>query len=306
MFREFQRHDVPPGGQGTAMKRRALYLGANPPGTVSLGLDEEVRAILQELRSARYRCFDLVARWPSEASDLVRELREASPAIVHLSGHACKPGGCAGEPGAAYRDVKVDVKVDRTSALEGGGGLALHARDGSVHVVSYDLVREIFELAGSSVKLVVLTACNTEPLASLLLEHVDCAVGIDGPIGDRAALEFSKGLYAALGDGAAVDQAFLAGRLAIRCAGLPDAERPTLKVRDGVDASRVVLAVIPRRRKPRARRTIVIRARSRRDRRATARRHRARRRRWRRRARGLRRARLARRPGGRARARAGG
>lgn len=284
------------------MKRRALYLGANPPGTVSLGLDEEVREILQELRSARYRCFDLVARWPSEASDLVRELRDASPAIVHLSGHACKPGGSAGEPGTAYRDVK----VDRTSALEGGGGLVLHARDGSVHVVSYDIVRQIFELAGSSVKLVVLTACNTEPLASLLLQHVDCAIGIDGPIGDRAALEFSKGLYAALGDGAAVDQAFLAGRLAIRCAGLPDAERPTLRVRDGVDASRVVLAVIPRRRKPRARRTAVIRARSRRDRRASARRHRARRRRWRRRARGLRRARLARRSGGRARARAGG
>jgi CHAT domain-containing protein len=287
------------------MKRKALYLGANPPGTVSLGLDEEVRAILGELRSARYRCFDLVARWPGEASDLVRELREASPAIVHLSGHACKPGGRAGEPGTAYRDVQIDV-LDRTSGIEGEGGLVLHARDGSLHVVSYALVQQIFELAGSSVKLVILTACNTATLASLLIAHVDCAIGIDGPIGDRAALEFSKGLYAALGDGAAVDQAFLAGRLAIRCAGLPDADRPTLEVRDGVDASRVVLAVIPRRRKPRTRRTTVSRARSRRDRRATARRHRARRRRWRRRARGLRRARLARRPGGRARARAGG
>jgi len=233
-----------------AVRRKVLYLGANPPGTVNLGLDDEVRAIRQELRSARYRCFDLVAYWTSEASDLIRELRESMPTIVHLSGHACKAGGHAGAPRTAYRDVLVDHAPD----IAGGGGLVLQARDGSPRVVPYDVVKKIFQLAGSSVKLVVLTACNTEPLASMLLEHVDCAIGIDGPISDRAALEFSKGLYAALGDGAAVEQAFHAGCLAILCEDLPEAERPTLKVRDGVDARHVVLAAIPRRRPPRGRR----------------------------------------------------
>lgn len=230
------------------MRRKVLYLGANPPGTVNLGLDDEVRAIRQELRSARYRCFDLVAYWTSEASDLIRELRESMPTIVHLSGHACKAGPVAAT-GPAYRDAV----VDHASGIAGVGGLVLHARDGSPHVVRYDLVKKIFELAGSSARLVVLTACNTEPLASLLLEHVDCVIGIDGPISDRAALEFSRGLYAALGDGAAVAQAFEAGCVAIQCAGLPEAGRPTLKVRDGVDARHTVLAVIPRRSKPRAR-----------------------------------------------------
>jgi hypothetical protein len=227
------------------VRRKVLYLGANPPGTVSLGLDDEVRAIRQELRSARYRCFDLVAYWTSEAHDLVRELRESMPALVHLSGHACKAGDLTAT-GTADRDVRVEPPSD----IAGGGGLVLHARDGSLHVASYALVKKIFELAGSSVRLVVLTACNTEPLASLLLEHVDCVIGIDGPIGDRAALEFSKGLYAALGDGAAVARAFEAGCLAIQCAGLPGAERPALKIRDGVDARHVVLAAIPRRRPP--------------------------------------------------------
>jgi hypothetical protein len=231
--------------------RKALYLGANPPGTVSLGLDDEVRAIKQELRSARYRCFDLVAYWASEASDLIRELRASMPTIVHLSGHACKAGGHGGAAGTPCRDVG----VDHASGIAGGGGLVLHARDGSVHVVSYALVKKIFELAGSSARLVVLTACNTEPLASLLLEHIDCVIGIDGPISDRAALEFSKGLYAALGDGAAVAQAFEAGCLAIQCAGLPELARPMLKVRAGVDARHVVLAAIPRQRKPRTRRS---------------------------------------------------
>src|SRR3954469_4325070 len=197
MSREPWQHNIPLWRlRGLSVRRKALYLGSNPPGTVSLGLDEEVRAIKRELRSARYRCFDLVAYWASEANDLVRELRESTPSIVHLSGHACKAGGRPGAPVTAYRDVFVDpgagAGICASAGIEGGGGLVLHAGDGSVQVVSYKLVKKIFALAGSSVKLVVLTACNTEPLASLLLEHVDCAIGIDGPIGDRAALEFSK------------------------------------------------------------------------------------------------------------------
>ena len=106
------------------MKRKVLYLGATPPG-MTLGLDQEVRAIRQELRSAQYR-FELVPCWVSEASDLVRELRESTPAIVHLGGHACAP------------------------SIESEGGLVLHARDGALHILSYSLVKKIFELAGSS------------------------------------------------------------------------------------------------------------------------------------------------------------
>src|SRR5690349_17022495 len=136
MSREFWRQVVSGGSDGpdepggAAVSRKVLYLGANPPGTVSLGLDEEVRAIEQEFRAARYRCFDLRASWASEANDLVRELRESMPTIVHLSGHACKLGGRGKAPQAAHRDVL----VDHTSDLSGGGGLVLQARDGSPRV----------------------------------------------------------------------------------------------------------------------------------------------------------------------------
>jgi hypothetical protein len=197
-----------------------LYLGANPPGTAPLELYDEARTIKRELREARHRCFELVSCWASEAYDLLRELRESLPVIAHLGVHGCEDAECE-------------------------GGLVLHARDGSIHVVSYELVRKIFELVGSSVKLVVVTACATEPLARLLLAHVDCAIGMDGPITDPAALAFTRGLYAAIGDGASIDRAFRAGCLAIQCAGLPGEDRPKLKVRDGVDASQIVLAAIP-------------------------------------------------------------
>jgi len=153
---------------------KILYLGANPPGTAPLRLHDEERAIKLELRSARHRCFDLVSCWASEADDLIRELREAMPVIAHVSGHGCEGGERPPAEHGAPRDAVVDP------APEAGceGALVLHARDGSVHVVPYELVRKMFELAGSSVKLVVLTACATEPLARRLAAHVDCAIAM--------------------------------------------------------------------------------------------------------------------------------
>lgn len=222
------------------MRRKVLYFGAHAPGTVILGLGDEVGVIDEQLRTARYRCLDVQASWVSEANDLVRALSESTPAIVHLACPVCTASGG-------------DVVADRASAMENVAGLVLHGPDGSVHVVSYALVKQIFRCAGSSVRLVVLTACSTESLTSLLREHVDCVIGIEGLISDRAALEFSRGLYAAIGDGASVAQAFDAGCLAIQRAGLTEAGRPVLKTRSGVDARHVVLAVIPRRRPPRGR-----------------------------------------------------
>jgi len=241
------------------VRRKVLYFGAHAPGTVILGLGDEVGAIDEELRTARYRSLEVEACWVREDDDLVRALHASRPAIVHLSCPVCEASGRERVAGPSYRDVRGDraSEIERNEMRDGdpdGAGLVLHGPDGSLHVVSYAVMRQIFERAASSVRLVVLTACNTEPLASLLREHVDCVIGIDGLISDRAALEFSRGLYAALGDGVAVGTAFQAGRLAILCAGLPDADRPVLKVREGVDARQVVLAVIPRRRPPRGRR----------------------------------------------------
>lgn len=233
MSREPWRQDISRGPRcapGPAVTHKVLYFGAHAPGTVILGLGDELGAIDEELRTARYRCLAVEACWVSEANDLVRALSESTPAIVHLACPVCTASG-----------------------RQEGAGLVLHGPDGAVHVVSYALVNQIFERAGSSVKLVVLTACSTEPLASLLREHVDCVIGIDGPISDRAALEFSRGLYAAIGDGASVAQAFDVGCLAIQRAGPHEAGRPTLEVRPGVDARHVVLAVVPRRRPPRGR-----------------------------------------------------
>jgi hypothetical protein len=234
------------------MRRKVLYFGAHAPGTVILGLGDEVGAIAEELRNARNRCLDVEACWVSEADDLVRELSASTPAIVHLSGPVCEASG-RHAAGTAHRAEQDRAQGEPGAGDPDGAGLVLLGPEGSVQLISYAVMKQIFARAAASVRLVVLTACNTEPLASLLREHVECVIGIDGLISDRAALEFSRGLYAAICDGASVAQGFDAGCLAIQCAGLPEAERPTLKVRPGVDARHVGLAVIPRRRPPRDR-----------------------------------------------------
>jgi hypothetical protein len=201
--------------------RKVLYLGASPPGVDPLAVEEEDRAIRRELRAAKHRDLELVSYWASNPNDLMDELRASTPVIVHFGCHGCKGGGRVSD--AEY------------------GGLVLHARNGAIHVVSFELVTKMVELAGSSVRLVVVTACASEMLASMLLDHVDCAIGIEGAISDQAAVEFSRGLYAAIGDGASVEYAFQAGCVAIQCAGLSDADCVRLKVRDGVDVRQLVL-----------------------------------------------------------------
>jgi len=95
------------------------------------------------------------------------------------------------------------------------------------------------------VKLVVLNACYSEVQAEALLAHVDCVVGMGGSIHDDAARNFAIGFYGGLGERESVAAAYKQGRAAISLEGLRDSDRPQLKVRDGVDPSRFILAADP-------------------------------------------------------------
>jgi hypothetical protein len=72
----------------TATKKHViLFLAANPSNTGRLALDREARSIHVELKRSGYRDrFDFVTRWAAEPLDLLRELRELKPTIVHFSG----------------------------------------------------------------------------------------------------------------------------------------------------------------------------------------------------------------------------
>jgi hypothetical protein len=112
----------------------------------------------------------------------MRELRELKPTVVHFSGH----GGAQmpRAPGAAQcRDI---VAASDSSGPE-QHGLYFQDATGAARGVSAYAIAQTLGAAGASVKLVVLNACFTEPIAAALVAHVDCVAGMSGSIRDGAA-----------------------------------------------------------------------------------------------------------------------
>jgi CHAT domain len=195
------------------MKHTILFLAANPRGTDQRALDHEASAIRRELKRSGYReRFKLVTRWAAEPLDLLRELRELKPAVVHFSGHG------------------------------GHVGLVFQAANGNAQRVSPAAIAETFGAAGASVRLVVLSACQSDAAVEALLAHVDCIVGMSGALNDDMARAFAIGFYGALGEHESVAAAYRNGNAAISLEGLSVVDRPRLRVRAGVDASQIILA----------------------------------------------------------------
>jgi CHAT domain len=224
----------------TTKKHVILFLAANPRDTGRLALDREARSIHVELKRSGYRDrFDFVTRWAAEPIDLLRELRELRPTIVHFSGHGACPS-TATDPSQG-RDVVVPA------APSGGEsrGLVFEGSNGASRVVTPEAIAQTFGAVDAPVRLVLLNACYTAPIAEALLAHVDCVVGMTGAIHDDAARSFAIGFYGGLGEYESVAAAFRQGAAAISLEGLPDGDRPQLLVGAGCDAAQLILAATP-------------------------------------------------------------
>ena len=225
--------------QRPPMKHTILFLAANPLGTDRLALDREARAIQVELERSGFRDrFELVTRWAAEPLDLLRELRKLKPTVVHFSGH-----GTAGVVGHVsgpqpHRDVDIESGHDGSPRP----GLFFQGSDGGPQLVSTEALEATFGAAGSSVQLIILSACYSELNAQALLRHVGCVVGMSGTIADDAARSFAIGFYGGLGEHESIAAAYAQGCAAISLQGLSDHDRPKLAVRAGIDADKLVLA----------------------------------------------------------------
>jgi WD40 repeat protein len=225
-----------PQARKTMKKHVILFLAANPRDTGRLALDREARSIHLELKRSGHRDrFDFVTRWAAEPLDLLRELRELKPTIVHFSEHGDGSVTATAEA-ASGRGIAAPAPAG------GLGGLYFHSATGGLQVVTPEAIIETFGAVSAQVRLVVLNACYTAPIAEALRAHVDCVVGMSGAIHGDAARSFAIGFYGGLGEHESVAAAFRQGRAAIHLDGLPDADRPQLRVRDGFDASQLILA----------------------------------------------------------------
>jgi hypothetical protein len=183
--------------------KKILILTANPKNSDQLRLDEEVREIQAGLERAKRRDeFEIVSRWAVRTEDLRRSLLDLEPQIVHFSGHGV-----------------------------GRDGLALEDSAGKAQLVSAAALARLFGLFKDKLECVLLNACYSEVQAEAIHQQIDCVIGMNQAIGDRAAINFAVGFYDALGAGRCYGDAFEFGCSAIDLEGIPASATPVLKQR---------------------------------------------------------------------------
>ncbi|MBW4472727.1 MAG: CHAT domain-containing protein [Lyngbya sp. HA4199-MV5] len=201
-----------------------LVLAANPKGTPSLRLGEEVREIEEGLRRSRHRDeFKVISKWAVTARDMQRALLDYQPQIVHFSGHGVGTENSGNEPLSAR---KFSVVSDTDAEPE---GLMFEDETGQPKLVSGAAIASLFALFTHQVECVVLNACYSEVQAKAISQHIACVVGMKRSIGDQAAIEFAIGFYDALLAGRSVEFAYKLGCNAIQMAGIPEHLTPILK-----------------------------------------------------------------------------
>lgn len=192
---------------------RILFFAANPSSTSRLQIDEEIRAIQNNLASAKYSAnVSLDIALATRADDILQRLNECNPHVLHFSGHG--------------------------SAID---GIALTDDTGGVQLLSVRAIDRLFCAMKGSIRLVVLNACFSKAQAQQISQHVDCVIGMTQSITDSAAAIFAASLYRALAFGKSVRNAFDQGIAAIALANLAEDDTPDLLSRKGVRPDSVVL-----------------------------------------------------------------
>ncbi|MCW5807212.1 MAG: CHAT domain-containing protein [Deltaproteobacteria bacterium] len=202
-----------PQPRSNVKRHRILFLAANPANTPPIRLGEEARDIAHHLRVATHRdAFDLETRWAVRPDDVLLELNEHSPTVVHFSGHG-----------------------------DGAPGILLQDAIGNARPVDATVLRQLFKTMKGQIRIVVLNACFSDEQAEAIAEVIDIVVGMRAAIDDGSARRFAAAFYRGLAFGATIENAFDQGRLAIALDGLPDECAPILRVRSGVDPTVVRL-----------------------------------------------------------------
>lgn len=218
---------------------RVLYLTANPEaietsvtnpdGSVVgqrrwLRVDQEVRQVKKALRGSRYRDLVVVEHTPAATfDDVVDGLNDHRPHVVHFSGHAGSLG----------------VLMEN------------EAGDADGHDVEFALLARLLGATDEPPRLVVLNACESIEGADELLQTVPLVIGMSDTIDDTASIVFARAFYAALASAQSVASALEQAKVRMLDASMVDPDQvddsalPSLRARDNVDPTTVVLVMPP-------------------------------------------------------------
>lgn len=202
-----------PASTSSTMKKKILFLAANPTNETRLALDKECREIEGKVRASEHRdSLELLTKWAVRPNDLLQYLHQYAPHVVHFSGH-----------GSTSEEL-----------------ILLDPRD-EAKPVSKEALKQLFTTLKDNIRVVVLNACFSKPQAEAITDVIDCAVGMNQAIGDDAAITFAAAFYQAIGFGRSIKVAFESGKAALLLDGIAEENTPTLLFRAGVDPDKVIL-----------------------------------------------------------------
>jgi len=191
---------------------KILFLSANPVDRVyPLRIEQELRELRARVGGSPFgHKIEIVTELAVRPCDLQSALLTHQPDIVHFSGHCTE-----------------------------NMGIVLEDDDGLSRVVSRTALSELFRILRGNIRLVVLNACFAKDQAEALIETIDCAIGMNAEIENRAAVVFAGHLYQSLAHGCSIEKSFELARNELEIEGIDRAHIPELLVRDGAKISEI-------------------------------------------------------------------
>lgn len=188
-----------------------LFLASSPEDQAPLRLDKETREIEKRVRASELRdSMWFRSRMARQLPDLIEDLNEVKPVIVHFSGHGSD------------------------------SALVFEDEEGHTRPLDNEQLAKLLEAAADDVRLIVFNSCGSAAQADLAVAHVDLAIGMDSSIDDTDAKVFAGQLYSSIGYGRSVGEAFRQAKLQVELTG-GEGEAPTLRAAEGIDPELVIL-----------------------------------------------------------------
>ena len=149
--------------------------------------------------------------WAVQPDDLLQQLNQHKPHIVHFSGHGSSQG------------------------------LYLAGNNGQKRLITAQALKYLFTTLKDNIRLIFLNSCYSREQALALVETIDCVIGMKESIRDDAAIAFASSFYRAIGFGRSLQEAFDQGITSLLLEGIPQEDIPELLVKQGVDANKILL-----------------------------------------------------------------
>lgn len=159
--------------------KRILLVAANPTDSRSLALPKEFRDIEARIQSSEYRdFFEIKPIGATRYNDFRQQLLLFKPHIVHFSGHGVEKG------------------------------LVLEDDHSTTEIASTERITELLSKVTEHLECIIFNACDSVKTAEAVHTHIDYSIGMNAPIQDPVAIDFSIGFYDAIGAGYSYKDAF--------------------------------------------------------------------------------------------------